>query len=328
MQYRALGRTGWNASEMGFGSWAIGGDAWGTTDDKEAIAALHKAIELGVNFIDTADVYGNGHSEQLVAQVRKSHSQRVFIATKAGRRLNPHVAAGYNRKNLTDFVERSLQNLQMEALDLLQLHCPPSEVYDNPEVFAILDDLVQQGKLRNYGVSVEKVEEALKAIRYPNLQSVQIIFNMFRFKPAEEFFKAAREHQVGIIVRVPLASGMLTGKFKRDTQFDPKDHRNYNRHGESFDQGETFSGVDYETGLDAVEELRSLVPQGVSMAQFALRWILMFPEVTTVIAGSKNPQQAEDNTHAAELPPLSAETMRRVQEIYDKSIRAQVQSRW
>jgi aryl-alcohol dehydrogenase-like predicted oxidoreductase len=328
MQYRALGRTGWNASEMGFGSWAIGGDAWGTTDDKEAIAALHKAIELGVNFIDTADVYGNGHSEQLVAQVRKSHSQRVFIATKAGRRLNPHVAAGYNRKNLTDFVERSLQNLQMEALDLLQLHCPPSEVYDNPEVFAILDDLVQQGKLRNYGVSVEKVEEALKAIRYPNLQSVQIIFNMFRFKPAEEFFKAAREHQVGIIVRVPLASGMLTGKFKRDTQFDPKDHRNYNRHGESFDQGETFSGVDYETGLDAVEELRSLVPQGVSMAQFALRWILMFPEVTTVIAGSKNPQQAEDNTHAAELPPLSEETMRRVQEIYDKSIRAQVQSRW
>jgi aryl-alcohol dehydrogenase-like predicted oxidoreductase len=328
MQYRVLGRTGWNASEMGFGSWAIGGDAWGSTDDKEAIAALHKAIELGVNFIDTADVYGDGHSEQLVGQVRRSHSERVFIATKAGRRLKPHVAEGYNRKNLTDFVERSLQNLQMDALDLLQLHCPPGEVYDNPEVFAILDDLVQQGKLRNYGVSVERVEEALKAIRYPNLQSVQIIFNMFRLKPAEEFFKAAREHQVGIIVRVPLASGMLTGKFKRDTQFAAKDHRNYNRHGESFDQGETFSGVDYEKGLDAVEELRSLVPQGVPMAQFALRWILMFPEVTTVIAGSKNPQQASDNTQAAELPPLSEETMRRVQEIYDKSIRAQVQSRW
>jgi aryl-alcohol dehydrogenase-like predicted oxidoreductase len=242
MQYRALGRTGWTASEMGFGSWAIGGDAWGTTDDKEAIAALHKAIELGVNFIDTADVYGDGHSEQLVGQVRRSHSERIFIATKAGRRLNPHVAAGYNRKNLTDFVERSLQNLQMEALDLLQLHCPPSEVYSNPEVFAILDDLVQQGKVRNYGVSVEKVEEALQAISYPNLQSVQIIFNMFRLKPAEEFFKAAQEHQVGVIVRVPLASGMLTGKFKRDTQFAAKDHRNYNRHGESFDQGETFSG--------------------------------------------------------------------------------------
>jgi aryl-alcohol dehydrogenase-like predicted oxidoreductase len=328
MQYRALSRTGWNASEIGFGSWAIGGDAWGTTDDKEAIAALHKAIELGVNFIDTADVYGDGHSEQLVAQVRKSHSERVFIATKAGRRLSPHVAEGYNRENLTKFVERSLRNLEMEALDLLQLHCPPTEVYDNPEVFAILDDLVQQGKVRNYGVSVEKVEEALKAVRYPNLKTVQIIFNMFRFKPAEEFFKAAHAHQVGIIVRVPLASGMLTGKFKRDTQFDAKDHRNYNRHGESFDQGETFSGVDYETGLDAVEELRSLVPQGATMAQFALRWILMFPEVTTVIAGAKNPQQAEDNTHAAELPPLSEETMRRVQEIYNKDIRAQVQSRW
>jgi aryl-alcohol dehydrogenase-like predicted oxidoreductase len=328
MDYRTLGRTDWNASEMGFGAWAIGGDAWGTTDDKEAIAALHKAIELGVNFIDTADVYGDGHSEQLVAQVRRSHSERVFIATKAGRRLNPHTAAGYNRENLTSFVERSLGNLQTEVLDLLQLHCPPTEVYDNPEVFVILDDLVQQGKLRNYGVSVEKVEEAFKAIRYPNVQSVQIIFNMFRFKPAEEFFKAAHERQIGIIVRVPLASGMLTGKFKRDTQFDSKDHRNYNRHGEAFDQGETFSGVDYETGLEAVEELRSLVPAGVSMAQFALRWILMFPQVTTVIAGAKNPQQAEDNTRAAELPPLSAETMRRVQEIYDKYIRAQVQSRW
>lgn len=328
MDYRTLGRTAWNASEMGFGAWAIGGDAWGTTDDKEAIAALHKAIELGVNFVDTADVYGDGHSEQLIAQVRKSHTERIFIATKAGRRLNPHTATGYNRENLTNFVERSLRNLQMEALDLLQLHSPPTEVYDNPEVFAILDDLVQQGKVRNYGVSVEKVEEALKAIRYPNLQSVQIIFNMFRFKPAEEFFKAAHERQVGIIVRVPLASGMLTGKFTRDTQFASQDHRSYNRHGEAFDQGETFSGVDYETGLKAVEELRSLVPAGTSMAQFALRWILMFPEVSTVIAGAKNPYQAEDNTHAAELPPLSDEAMRRVQEIYDKYIRAQVQARW
>ncbi len=328
MEYRALGRTGWNVSEMGFGSWAIGGDAWGSTDDREAIAALHRAIELGVNFIDTADVYGDGHSEQLVAQVRKSHSERIFIATKAGRRLNPHVATGYNRENLTSFVERSLRNLDMEALDLLQLHCPPSEVYDDPAVFGILDDLVRQGKIRNYGVSVEKVEEALKAIRYPNLQSVQIIFNMFRLKPTDEFFAAARERQVGIIVRVPLASGMLSGKFRRDTQFAESDHRNYNRHGEFFDQGETFSGVDYDTGLQAVEELRALVPQGATMAQFALRWILMYPEVSTVIAGAKNPQQAEDNTRAAELPPLSEETMQRVRAIYDKYIRAEVQGRW
>jgi len=328
MEYRALGRTGWNASEMGFGAWAIGGDAWGATDDKEALAALHKALELGVNFIDTADVYGDGHSEQLIGQVRTSHHAPVFIATKVGRRLHPHTAAGYNREHLTSFVERSLQNLQMEALDLLQLHSPPSEVYDHPEVFAILDDLVQQGKIRHYGVSVEKVEEALKAIDYPNLQSVQMIFNLFRLKPSEEFFAAASARRVGIIVRVPLASGMLTGKFRLDTQFTANDHRHYNRHGEAFDQGETFSGVDYETGLQAVEELRTLVPEGATMAQFALRWILMFPQVTTVIAGAKNPQQAQDNTHAADLPPLSEETMRRVQAIYDQYFRGQVHSRW
>ncbi len=329
MNYRTLGRTGWNASEIGFGSWGIGGDAWGQTDDKEALAALHKAIDLGVNFIDTADVYGDGHSEQLIAQVRKERSEPLIIATKAGRRLNPHTAAGYNnRQNLTSFVERSLRNLQTEALDLLQLHCPPSEVYDMPEVFGILDDLVQQGKLRYYGVSVEKVEEALKAIAYPNVQSVQIIFNMFRLKPAEQFFAAARERKVGIIVRVPLASGLLAGKFRADSQFAQTDHRNYNRHGEAFDQGETFSGVDYATGLRAVEALRPLVPQGETMAQFAQRWILTFPEVTTVITGAKNPQQAADNAQSTALPAPDAETMQRVREIYDSYIRAEVQDRW
>ncbi|HTK09441.1 MAG TPA: aldo/keto reductase [Ktedonobacteraceae bacterium] len=327
MDYRALGRTGWQASEMGFGSWAIGG-SWGKTDDSEAIAALHKAIELGVNFIDTADVYGDGHSEQLIARVRKEHTEPLFIATKAGRRLNPHTADGYNRENLTKFVERSLQNLQMERLDLVQLHCPPSEVYDRPEVFAALDGLVQEGKIRYYGVSVEKVDEALKAIQYPNVQSVQIIFNMFRLKPTEEFFAAARERQVGIIVRVPLASGLLTGKMSKDSQFSADDHRNFNRHGEAFDQGETFSGVDYESGLEAVEELRTLVPAGFTLAQFALRWTLMFPEVTTVIAGAKTPQQAEENSQAAAMPPLSDETMRRVQELYDRRIKAQVHGRW
>lgn len=328
MQYRSLGSTGVDVSEMGFGAWGIGGDAWGKTDDTEAIAALHKAIELGVNFIDTADVYGDGHSEQLIAQVYKQHREKLFIATKAGRRLNPHTAEGYNRQNLTSFVERSLRNLEMEALDLLQLHCPPAAVYDQPEVFAILDELVQQGKVRCYGVSVETVEEALKAIRYPNVQSIQIIFNMFRFKPSEQFFAAARERKVGIIVRVPLASGLLTGKFRPDSQFAESDHRKFNRHGEAFDQGETFSGVDYETGLQAVEELRPLVPQGVTMAQVALRWILMFPEVTTVIAGAKNPQQSEDNAGAAALSALSAETMHKVKAIYDQHIRAMVQNRW
>src|ERR1700693_1218874 len=328
MEYRTFGRTGWKVSAIGFGAWGIGGDVWGPTDDKTSLATLHQAIDLGVNFFDTADVYGDGHSEQLIAEVRKARSEQLIIATKAGRRLNPHIASGYNRQNLTGFVERSLQNLQTEALDLLQLHCPPSEVYDMPGVFGILDDLVQQGKIRFYGVSVERVDEALKAITYPNVQSVQIIFNMFRLKPAEQFFAAAREHQVGILARVPLASGLLTGKLRRDTQFAPTDHRNFNRHGEAFDQGETFSGVDYETGLQAVEELRALVPEGATMPQFALRWILMFPEVSSTIAGAKNQQQIKDNVQAASLQPLSDETMRRVREVYDKYLHAQIHSRW
>ncbi len=328
MEYRTLGRTGWNISVIGFGAWGIGGGDWGTTDDKTSLAALHRAIDLGVNFIDTADVYGDGHSERLIAEVRKARSEQLIIATKAGRRLNPHTASGYNRQNLTSFVERSLQNLQTETLDLLQLHSPPSEVYHMPEVFAILDDLAQQGKIRFYGVSVERVDEALKAITYPNVQSIQIIFNMFRFKPSEQFFAAAREHRVGILARVPLASGLLTGKFNSQTQFAANDHRMYNRHGEAFDQGETFSGVDYETGLRAVEALRPLVPQGATMAQLALRWILMFPEVTSTIPGAKSPEQAENNVKAAELPPLNDETMQRVREVYDTYIRSQVQDRW
>ena len=328
MEYRTLGRTGWNISVIGFGAWGIGGGDWGNTDDKTSLAALHRAIDLGVNFIDTADVYGDGHSERLIAEVRKARSEQLIIATKAGRRLNPHTASGYNRQNLTSFVERSLQNLQTETLDLLQLHSPPSEVYHMPEVFAILDDLARQGKIRFYGVSVERVDEALKAITYPHVQSVQIIFNMFRFKPSEQFFAAAREHRVGILARVPLASGLLTGKFNSQTQFAANDHRMYNRHGEAFDQGETFSGVDYETGLQAVEALRPLVPQGATMAQLALRWILMFPEVTSTIPGAKSPEQAENNVKAAELPPLSDETMQRVREVYDTYIRSQVQDRW
>ena len=328
MNYREFGRTGWKVSEMGFGAWAIGGDAWGQTDDSEAIAALKKAIDLGVNFIDTADVYGNGHSEELIGRVRKETNKEIIIATKAGRRLNPHVAGGYNRENLTAFVERSLQKLDTEALDLLQLHCPPSEVYDMPEVFGILDDLTQQGKLRYYGVSVERVDEALKASTYPNVQSVQIIFNMFRLKPAEEFFKEAAARKVGIIVRVPLASGLLTGKFGRNSHFSASDHRNYNRHGESFDQGETFSGVDYDTGLQAVQELEKLVRPGETMAQFALRWILMYPEVSTVIAGAKNPAQAENNTVAGDLPPLDDATMQKIQAVYDKYLRAEIHPRW
>ncbi len=327
MDYRPLGRTGWNVSEISFGAWAIG-SAWGQVDEKESMAALHRAIDLGVNFIDTADVYGDGLSEQLIGRLRKERSEEIVVATKAGRRLSPHVADGYTAENLAAFVERSLRNLDTDCLDLLQLHCPPTEVYYRPEVFEALDGLVQAGKVRYYGVSVEKVEEALKAIEYPGVQTVQIIFNMFRLRPSGLFFQEAKRRQVGILARVPLASGLLTGKMRRDSHFAADDHRNYNRHGESFDRGETFSGVDYETGLAAVEELRALVPAGASMAQLALRWILMFDAVSCAIPGAKRPDQAQDNVAAAELPPLSAEQMAKVSELYDRLIGPQVHHRW
>lgn len=327
MEYRTLGRTGWKVSAMSFGAWAIGG-AWGPTDEAESLAALHKAVEMGVNFFDTADVYGDGISERLLARLRREINTEIVVATKAGRRLNPHTAEGYNRQNLTAFVERSLQNLETEALDLLQLHCPPTPVYYMPEVFAVLDDLVKAGKLRYYGVSVEKVEEALKAIEYPNVQSVQIIFNMFRQRPADLFFEQAKRRQVGILARVPLASGLLTGKMKPESTFASNDHRAYNRHGESFDRGETFAGVPYELGLQAVEELRKICPPDMSLTQFALRWIQMFDAVTCAIPGAKRPSQAEENFSAADLAPLSAETMARVRSIYDRLIREQVQHYW
>ncbi len=327
MEYRELGRTGWQVSASSFGSWAIGG-TWGEVDDRESMAALHKAADLGVNFFDTADVYGDGRSERLLNQLRQERSETIYIATKAGRRLDPHLAGGYNRQNLTAFVERSLKNLGADTIELLQLHCPPTEVYYMPETFGVLDDLVKAGKIRFYGVSVEKVEQALKAIEYPGVQTVQIIFNIFRQRPAELFFAEAKRRQVGILVRVPLSSGMLTGKMRRDSTFAPGDHRTFNRQGQAFDRGETFSGVDYETGLDAVEELRPLVPTGMTMAQFALRWILMFDAVSCVIPGAKRPSQAEDNARAADLPPLSETTMAKVREIYERLIREQVHHYW
>jgi aryl-alcohol dehydrogenase-like predicted oxidoreductase len=327
MQYRELGRTGWKVSTISFGAWAIGG-AWGNVDDKESLAALHRSIDLGVNFIDTADVYGDGRSERLVAQLRKERKETIYVATKAGRRLDPHLADGYNRTNITAFVERSLKNLATDSIDLLQLHCPPTDVYYRPETFGVLDDLVKAGKLRHYGVSVEKVEEALKAIEFPNVQTVQIIFNIFRQRPAELFFVEAMRRKVGILARVPLASGMLTGKLSYKSVFEAGDHRSFNRHGEAFDRGETFSGVDYETGLQAVEELRPLIPSGWSMPQFALRWILMFDAVTCAIPGSKNPAQAENNVKSADLPALDIATMDKVRAIYDARIRGLVHNYW
>ncbi len=328
MNYRALGRTGWEVSEVSFGAWAIGG-AWGTVDDDVSLAALHKALDSGVNFIDTADVYGDGRSEKLIGQVlRERRREQIYVATKAGRRLVPHVADGYNRENLTAFVERSLRNLGVDTLDLVQLHCPPIDIYYRPEVFGVMDDLVAQGKLRHYGVSVEKVEEAMKAIEYPNVKTVQLIFNMFRHRPAELLFSQARKRRIGILARVPLASGMLTGKMKASTAFEEDDHRSYNRSGEAFDVGETFSGVPYDVGLAAVEELRVLLPEGVSMAQLALRWILMFDAVTCAIPGAKTPAQAADNAAASDLPPLDDDTMAAVRDLYDRLIRPHVHQRW
>lgn len=327
MQYRLLGKTGWKVSAISFGAWAIGG-SWGNVDDKDSLAALHRAIDLGVNFVDTADVYGDGRSERLVAKLRRARSETIYVATKAGRKLDPHLAQGYNKQNLTAFVEQSLKNLETEAIDLLQLHCPPTEVYYMPETFGVLDDLVQAGKLRYYGVSVEKVEEALKAIEYPNLQTVQIIFNIFRQRPSELFFGEAIRRKVGILARVPLASGLLTGKMSARTSFDADDHRAFNRSGEAFDRGETFSGVDFEIGLAAVEELRSLVPVNWKMSQFALRWILMFDAVTCAIPGAKNPMQAEDNALSADLPALDGKTMDKVREIYQQHIRKLVHHYW
>jgi aryl-alcohol dehydrogenase-like predicted oxidoreductase len=327
MQYREFGRTGWKVSTVSFGAWAIGG-AWGPVQDSESMAALHKAVDLGVNFFDTADVYGDGHSENLLMKLRKERDENIYIATKAGRMLNPHTASGYNKKNLTAFVEKSLKNLGMEALDLLQLHCPPPDLYYMPEVFEVLDGLVKDGKIKFYGVSVEKVEEALKAIEYPNIQSVQIIFNMFRQRPAEILFEQAKMRKVSIIARVPLASGLLAGKMHKNTVFADDDHRLFNRNGEAFDKGETFSGIDFNLGLQAVEKLKGICPAGISLVQFALNWILMFDAVTCTIPGIKNSGQAEENFSAADLPPLTDEIMQKVTDIYNQYIKKFVHHYW
>jgi len=328
MRSRPFGRTGRTVGPIGFGAWAIGA-AWGRIDDSESIAALHAALDAGLDFIDTADVYGDGHSEQLIARVlRERGGERPFVATKAGRRLPQQTVEGYSAENLESWIDRSLRNLQVDVLDLVQLHCPPTDAYYHPEVFERMERLVERGKLRHYGVSVERVEEGLKAIEYPGVASVQIIYNMFRLRPAELFFREARRRGVAVIARVPLASGLLSGKFNRDTTFQADDHRQFNRQGEAFDVGETFSGVPYEVGLAAVEKLRPLVPEGATLAQLALRWILMDEAVTVVIPGARTPAQALGNIAAAGLPALPAETMDAVARIYAEDIRPYVHQRW
>ena len=328
MEYRRLGSTGLAVSAISFGAWAIGG-SWGTVDDEESMRTLHAAIDSGVNFIDTADVYGDGRSERLIARLRHERPRdAIYVATKAGRRLEMQTVGGYTRENLVAWVDRSLKNLDADALDLLQLHCPPSPVFADSSIYGILDELVAAGKIRHYGVSVERVDEALEAIKHPGVQTVQIIFNMFRLKPAERFLVEAARQDIGVLARVPLASGLLTGKLSAASRFAADDHRNFNRGGEAFDQGETFSGVPYDVALAAVERLRPLVPAGATMTQLALRWILMFDGVTCAIPGARTPQQARDNAAAADLPPLDARTMEAVRRIYDDDIRPHVHDRW
>jgi len=328
MHYRTLGRTGMHVSAISFGAWAIGG-AWGPVDDAASMRALHAAVDAGVNFIDTADVYGDGRSERLIARLhRERPGAPLYVATKAGRRLPSQTVDGYTRENLVSWVDRSLANLQVDAIDLLQLHCPPSAVFANDDVYGALDDLKRAGKLRHYGVSVERTDEALEAIRHPGVECVQIIFNMFRQKPADDLFPAAAAANVGILARVPLASGLLTGKLTPASTFPADDHRTFNRDGKEFDKGETFSGVPYEIGLNAVEQLKPLVPAGATLAQLALRWILMFDAVTCSIPGARTADQASANAAAADMPPLDAGTMSAVREIYEAHIRPHVHQYW
>jgi len=327
MRYRPLGRTDWQVSTVSFGAWAIG-SAWGTVDDRDSRAAIRRALDVGVNFFDTADVYGDGRSERLIGELRRERKETFYVATKAGRRLSPHTADGYNRRNLESFVDRSLKNLGVDTVDLLQLHCPPTDVYYRPEVFGALDDLVRAGKIRFYGVSVERVEEALKAIEFPGVQSVQIIYNVLRQRPADTFLAEAKRRGVGVLARLPLGSGLLAGKMKHNTTFEPSDHRAYNRNGEAFDRGETFSGVDFELGLEIVERLRVFVPKGVTMAQWALGWILENEGVTCVIPGAKRLEQVDENAAASDLAPLPAETMAAVRSLYDTVIKPKVHHYW
>jgi aryl-alcohol dehydrogenase-like predicted oxidoreductase len=328
MRQHAFGRTSFTVSEIGFGAWQIGG-SWGDVSEADGRAALEAALDAGVTFIDTADVYGDGRSEKIIQSVLAARGgKRPMVATKAGRRLSPHTADGYTKANLEAFIDRSLANLGVETLDLVQLHCPPTEVFYRPEVFGALDDLRQAGKIQSYGVSVEKVEEALKAIEYPDVVSIQIIYNLFRQRPADLFFKEARRKNVAVIVRVPLASGLLSGKINRETAFAADDHRSFNRHGEAFDVGETFAGVPFEVGLQAVEEVRKLVPAGASMAAFALKWILMNEAVTVVIPGARNAEQARSNAAAADLAALSDDVMTAAREVYARLIAPHVHQRW
>ena len=327
MKKRKFGKIGWEVSEIGLGCWAMGAD-WGEVSEEDAKNILKTSFENGVNFIDTADVYGDGRSEKFVGEFINSTSERIYVATKAGRRINPHEAEGYYDINLMkSYVDRSLQNLNVETIDLLQMHCPPTEVYSHDLTYEMLDHLVTKGKIQHYGFSVQTVEEAIACINRPHTKSVQIIFNMLRLKPAEEFFKKAKDKNIAIIVRVPLASGLLTGKMNSNSTFPENDHRNYNIKGDAFDVGETFSGVDFNKALKVVEKLKLIIPDGFSLSQLALKWILMHDAVSVVIPGAKNPDQALDNISASSLPNIN-DLMKQIEDIYTTHLKDDIHPRW
>ena len=326
MKLRKFSNLGWSVSEIGLGCWAIGSE-WGDVSDDDARKTLEASLGQGVNFFDTADVYGDGRSEKFIGELLKSTSEKIYVATKTGRRLDPHNAEGYNINQIEPFVDRSLLNLGLDTIDLMQLHCPPTEAYSKAETYSMMDQLVQKGKIKYYGVSVETVEEAMEAIKYPNIKSVQIIFNIFRQKPAEVFFKEAAKKDIGIIVRVPLASGLLTGKMNSQSTFPSNDHRNYNIQGKAFDVGETFAGVPYNKGIDAVEKIKKIIPEGFTLADMSLKWILSHPEVTVVIPGAKNSDQAQLNTGASDKGSID-NVMEQIQEIYKNIIKPEVHHRW
>ena len=326
MNLRKFGKIGWNVSEIGLGCWAIGSE-WGDVSSEDAKEVLKTSLDHGVNFFDTADVYGDGRSEKFLGQLLNSTSERIYVATKSGRRLNPHTAEGYNLKNIEDFIDRSLINIGVDCIDLLQLHCPPSEICSKKETYDMMDEIVKKGKIANYGVSVEKVSEAMEAIKYPNVKSIQIIFNIFRQKPLEVFFEEAAKNNVAIIARVPLASGLLTGKMNKYSSFPKNDHRNYNINGDTFDIGETFSGVNYERGLEVVEILKEIVPDDFTLSDLALKWILMHEEVSVVIPGAKNSEQVIKNTLSSSLPNIN-DLMEKIEGIYNSYLKNNIHSRW
>ncbi len=326
MKYRKFSDLGWKISEIGIGCWAIGSE-WGEVSVEDAKEALYSSIDNGINFFDTADVYGDGRSEKIISEVLKNSNEQIYVATKAGRRLDPHNADGYNLNNIESFIDRSLSNLGVDIIDLVQLHCPPSEICGKQETYEMMDEIVKKGKIKYYGVSVEKVSEALDAIKYPNVKSIQIIFNIFRQKPSEIFFEEAKKNNVAIIARVPLASGLLTGKMNNKSSFPENDHRNYNINGDAFDVGETFSGVNFSKGLEAVEELKKIKPEGFSLTDLSLKWILSHPEVTVVIPGAKNKVQAEQNIKASDLNEINS-VKDSIAEIYNKYFRKDIHSNW